>query len=186
MSESAGSCSPAVAASWETTPRMAPYDWWRSIGSPTRIVAPMVEHSDLAFRMLTRKYGAQLVYTQMYNAYAFTHSSEMREQHFTTCAEDRPLIVQIAGHDPQMLLKAAQFVEDRCDAVDLNLGCPQGIAKRGRYGAFLMEEVELLQQIVSTLVRGLKIPVTCKIRIYKDFEKTVKYCEALVDAGAQP
>lgn len=76
------------------------------------------------------------------------------------------------------------MVEDKCDAVDVNLGCPQGIAKRGRYGAFLMEELDLLHEIVSTLVAGLKIPVTCKTRIYKDFDRSVRLCETLVNAGA--
>jgi tRNA-dihydrouridine synthase 1 len=82
-------------------------------------------------------------------------------------------------------LEAALLVQDRCDAVDINLGCPQGIAKRGRYGAFLMEELDLLSSIVSTLSAGLKIPVTCKTRIYRnDFERSVKLCETLVAAGA--
>jgi tRNA-dihydrouridine synthase 1 len=164
--------------------KMTPYEFWNKIGCPKKIVAPMVDHSDLAFRMLTRKYGADLVYTQMYNANAFTNSREIRDGNFTTCAEDRPLIFQLAGHDPEVMLQAALMVEDRCDAVDINLGCPQGIAKRGRYGAFLMDEVDLLVEIVSTMVAGLKVPVTCKVRVYDDFDRTLRLCEALVNAGA--
>ena len=94
------------------------------------------------------------------------------------------MIVQFAGHDPQTMLKAARLVEDRCDAIDINLGCPQGIAKRGRYGAFLMEELELLHDIVSTLSTNLKVPVTCKTRIYKDYDISIRLCETLVNAGA--
>lgn len=82
------------------------------------------------------------------------------------------------------MLQAAKYVQDHCDAIDVNFGCPQGIAKRGRYGAFLMEELDLLHDIVSTLVQGLKIPVTCKTRIYKDYDQTIKLCETLVNAGA--
>ena len=55
------------------------------------------------------------------------------------------------------MLKAARLVEDHCDAVDINLGCPQGIAKRGRYGAFLMEELDLLHDIVRMLSDNLKV-----------------------------
>lgn len=82
------------------------------------------------------------------------------------------------------MLQAAKLVEDKCDAVDINLGCPQGIAKRGRYGAFLMEELDLLHDIVKTLSSNLKIPVTCKTRIYKDFDRSIRLCETLVNAGA--
>lgn len=144
----------------------------------------MVDQSELSFRMLTRKYGADLVYTQMFNANSFISSKDHREVSFTTCNEDRPLIVQFCGNNPETILKAAKYVEDRCDAVDINLGCPQDIARRGRYGAYLMEELDLLTDIVSLLSRNLKIPVTCKTRIYKDFDKSVKLCETLVNAGA--
>ena len=163
------------------------YDWYRSIGSPQYVVAPMVDQSDLGYRMLCREYGAQLVFTQMFNASMFAEQEQYRIKEFVTCPGDRPLIVQFAGHDPASLLKAAKFVERDCDAVDINLGCPQMIAKRGRYGAFLMEELDLLREIVSLLAANLNVPVTCKTRIYKGpggWEKTVKLAETLVNAGA--
>lgn len=59
----------------------------------------------------------------------------------------------------------------------------QGIAKRGHYGAFLLEEVELLVSIVSTLAKGLRVPVTCKIRLRSSMEATMELCHALVGAG---
>jgi tRNA-dihydrouridine synthase 1 len=120
----------------------------------------------------------------MYNANSFVNSSEYSEDNFTTCPEDRPLVVQFASHEPEVLLRAAKLVEDKCDAVDINLGCPQAIAKRGRYGAWLMEELDLLTELVSILAKNLKIPVTCKTRIYKDFDRSVRLCETLVNAGA--
>ena len=167
--------------------KLTGYEWFQSIGSPKYVVAPMVDQSDLGYRMLCREYGAQLVYTQMFNAGMFAEQEQYRIKEFVTCPGDRPLIVQLAGHDPAAMLKAAQYVEDDCDAVDINLGCPQGIAKRGRYGAFLMEELDLLHEIVSLLAANLKVPVTCKTRIYKGpdgWERTVRLAETLVNAGA--
>lgn len=84
----------------------------------------MVDLGKLPFRMLTRKYGTQLCYTPMILANHFVVNSKLREQNFNTCEEDRPLFVQFAGHDPKVLLEAARHVEDCCDAVDINLGCP--------------------------------------------------------------
>ena len=75
-------------------------------------------------------------------------------------------------------------MEHCCDAVDLNLGCPQGIARKGRYGAFLLEEQELVLEIVRTLSAGLKVPLTVKIRLLPDREATIDYAQRIVAAGA--
>jgi len=61
--------------------------------------------------------------------------------------EDRPLIVQFCGNDPQQILTSAKVLEPYCDAIDINLGCPQDIAKKGKYGAFLQDDWELIYDI---------------------------------------
>lgn len=57
------------------------------------------------------------------------------------------MYLQFCGNDSKTLLEAALLAENYCDAIDINLGCPQAIAKRGRYGAFLQDEWELLEDI---------------------------------------
>ena len=65
------------------------------------VVAPMVDHSDLPFRMLTRRYGAELVFSQMLNSNVLIQCQEYRDELITTCNEDRPLIIQLCGDNPR-------------------------------------------------------------------------------------
>lgn len=97
---------------------------------------------------------------------------------------DRPLFVQFCANDPDELLEAARYVQPFCDAVDLNLGCPQGIARKGHYGAFLQEDWDLVYRIINRLHENLDVPVTAKIRILETKEKTLEYAKVIVSAGA--
>lgn len=159
------------------------WEFYRKIGSPKFVVAPMVNQSELAFRMMTRKYGAHLCYTPMLHSALYVRDPNYRDEQYHTCPEDRPLFAQFCGHDPQLILQAAKLVQHEVDAVDINLGCPQGIAKRGRYGAFLLEDFETIKAIVETLSAGLDVPVTCKIRVFNDEAKTLRLAQMIQDAG---
>ncbi|KHN32488.1 tRNA-dihydrouridine(16/17) synthase [NAD(P)(+)]-like [Glycine soja] len=166
------------------------------LGQPRFIVAPMVDNSELPFRMLCRKYGAQGAYTPMLHSRIFTETEKYRNEEFTTCKEDRPLFVQFCANDPDVLLEAARKVERFCDYVDINLGellegfylyqlnqCPQRIAKRGYYGAFLMDNLPLVKSLVEKLAVNLQVPVSCKIRLFPNLEDTLKYARMLEEAG---
>lgn len=152
-------------------------------------MAPMVDHSELAWRILLRRYGAQLCYTPMFHARLFATEEKYRQKHWGPWDgdpnKDRPLVVQFCANDPDYLLQAAKLVENRCDAVDLNLGCPQGIARKGHYGAFLMDDWDLVYLLINKLHVNLLCPVTAKIRVYDDWEKSLEYARLVLSAGAQ-
>ncbi|CAJ0579326.1 unnamed protein product, partial [Mesorhabditis spiculigera] len=148
------------------------------------IVAPMVDQSELAFRMMMKAHGAHLTFTPMIHAHLFVNDTTYRRNALSFCAKDRPLVVQFCANKPDTFLAACRLVEGYCDGVDLNLGCPQMVAKRGRYGSYLQDEVDL----ICTMVRGVRdycrLPVSCKIRIRECRQQTVQYARRLVDAGA--
>ena len=105
------------------------WEFYKMIGEPKLICAPMVDQSDLPFRILVRKYGAQLCYTPMLHSRIILEDKNYKKIHFQTCKEDWPLITQFCGNDPEILLNAAKLVQDQCCAIDLNLGCPQVFIK---------------------------------------------------------
>ncbi|KAG7362117.1 dihydrouridine synthase domain containing protein [Nitzschia inconspicua] len=154
--------------------------------------APMIEQSDTAFRILTRRYGANLCFTPMIHATTFLRKDSYRNKmlHFdrkdsTKEEMDRPLIAQIAGANKETLLECAKLLEPHVDAIDLNLGCPTQTAKRGRYGAYLLGSGPHVVGIVRHLAdNSLARDNPCTVVPPYDIEASLKVYNDLVDAGA--
>jgi hypothetical protein len=84
------------------------------------IVAPMVGASELAFRLLCRRYGATLAYTPMMNSERFAFDDAYRQEEFQTVPEDRPVVAHFCANNPETFLKAVKHVENQCDAIGKN------------------------------------------------------------------
>lgn len=160
-------------------------DFFNKLAKPVKILAPMVGHSEYAWRTLARRYGADICYTEMVHTEVFLNSKAdaASNRWFTTSADDRPLVVQICGNNAARMLEAAKKLEAHCDAIDINLGCPQNIAKRGKYGAFLQDDPQLVGEIVSVLSKNLKVPLFCKIRVFEDVDASVAYAKMIEAHG---
>lgn len=150
------------------------------------ILAPMVGASELPFRLLCRKYGAQTCYTPMMSSAKFASDAKYRQEEFQTIPEDRPLVCHFSANDPTEFTNAAKLVQDKCDAIDLNLGCPQRTAYLGHFGSYLLEKKDrkLICDIVKMASKHLSIPIFCKIRLLDTIEDTIELCKQLKDAGA--
>lgn len=173
------------------------------LASPTLVLAPMVDQSDLPFRLQCRRYGVHVCFTPMIHSRLLTTCLEYRKKFLPRSvgpdggegdgsgggSGDRPLIAQLCGHDPPTVLQAAQLLAPHCDGIDLNCGCPQGIAKRGKYGAFLLEQPQVLLDVVRVLVANVSVPISVKVRLLPGAtrEEVVRASLALyrqlVDAG---
>ena len=87
------------------------------------VVAPMVDQSDLPFRLLCRQYGSNLCFTPMVHARMLLQSDRYREKFLGTwLQQDRPLIAQMCGSDPDIVLEAAKLIEPYVDGIDINCG----------------------------------------------------------------
>ncbi|XP_075920552.1 tRNA-dihydrouridine(16/17) synthase [NAD(P)(+)]-like, partial [Petromyzon marinus] len=147
----------------------------------------MVEQSELAWRLLCRRHGANLAFTPMMHAQMFVKDAHYRREHLLSQTHplDHPLIAQFCANSPHHFVAAGLIAQELCDGVDLNLGCPQMIARRGHYGAYLQDDWELIHSMVVAAVSSLRVPVSCKLRIFPDQRRTVAYARMLESAGCR-
>ena len=157
-----------------------------------RCLGPMVGASELAFRLLTRTLGsADVTWTPMIDANGYAKSEAYRAETGRFDAADAPCVAQIAGRDPVCVERAAALLApcESVAAVELNVGCPQRCARNGGYGAFLLDEPDLLEDLVRALGRGCgttRCLAAVKVRVYPEsLQKTVDLCVRLARAGAQ-
>ncbi|KAF9479789.1 FMN-linked oxidoreductase [Pholiota conissans] len=152
----------------------------------------MVNQSDLPFRILVRRHGATTAYTQMYIPERLLNDQEYLEYHIrdlTAAGEDetsRPVVVQLCGNDPELVVQAGKKVQGYCDAIDINLGCPQEAARDGHFGAYLLgqKDWDLVENIVSSMSHSFTVPVSAKMRLCQPAPKTLALAERLEAAGA--
>ena len=148
------------------------------------ILAPMAGHTDLGFRMLCKKHGCALVYTEMVAAEAICAKSELAKKLARTNKDEKPVAVQIFGNNPKTMAKAAKILEKNFDVIDINFGCPAyKITKQGS-GSALLSHPDKIYEIVKAVCSAVKKPVTAKIRIMHDFKKTLEIAKAVEKAGA--
>lgn len=152
------------------------------------LLAPMEDVTDPAFRLMCKRFGADMVYTEFVSADALIRSVSKTEQKLRISPEERPVAIQIYGRDTATMVEAARIVEQaQPDILDINFGCPvKRVAGKGA-GAGMLQNVPLMLEISRAVVDAVKIPVTVKTRLGWDesHKIIVDLAEQLQDCGIQ-
>ena len=146
----------------------------------------MEDVTDIGFRMLCKRFGAAMVYTEFVSAEALVRSVKATVNKLTICDEERPVGIQIYGRDVSAMVEAAKIVEEvHPDVIDLNFGCPvKKVAGKGA-GAGMLQNIPLMLDITREVVKAVKTPVTVKTRLGWNSEQLVitDLAEQLQDCG---
>lgn len=150
-------------------------------------LAPMCNVTQLPFRLLCKRYGASMMYSEMIFADAYLMESEKSAKKAYFLQEERPIGIQLTGSSVEFIKKAAQKAqaELKPDLIDINIGCPAyNVLKSGAGGA-LLKDAKKLGDLVKALTGSISIPLTCKIRITGDDTSTMEIARIIEKAGAK-
>lgn len=155
-------------------------------GERPLFLAPMEDVTDIGFRMLCKRYGAAMVYTEFVSAEAVIRSIKSTLDKMVINEEERPVGIQIYGRDVESMVEAAKVVEQaHPDVIDINFGCPvKKVAGKGA-GAGMLRNIPLLLDITREVVKAVHVPVTVKTRLGWDCNNLVitTLAEQLQDCG---
>ncbi len=156
------------------------------LGERPVFLAPMEDVTDIAFRLMCKRFGADMVYTEFVSSDALIRSITKTQQKLIVSDEERPVAIQIYGRDVESMVEAARICEEaHPDILDINFGCPvKRVAGKGA-GAGMLRNVPLMLEITREVVKAVNIPVTVKTRLGWDVDNQiiVELAEQLQDCG---
>jgi nifR3 family TIM-barrel protein len=151
-------------------------------------LAPMEDVTDPAFRVLCKRFGVDMVYTEFVSSEALIRSVNRTQQKLTIHEEERPIAIQLYGRDEDAMSEAARIAEEASpNVIDINFGCPVKKVTCKGAGAGLLQDIPKMLKITSEIVKSVNIPVTVKTRLgWDDNSKIiVDLAERLQDCGIQ-
>jgi tRNA-dihydrouridine synthase B len=128
------------------------------------ILAPMAGITNLPFRLIARQHGASLCFTEMVSTEGLVRNGKKTLELLKSSREDRPLGIQVFGHDPQQVAEGVRVIEEYGDLVDINMGCPVKKVVNSGAGSALLRKPDKVKAMVRAARRATKLPLTIKIR----------------------
>jgi len=151
-------------------------------------LAPMEDVTYKSFRWMCKKFGADVMYTEFVSSEALIRNIEKSKKKMVLYDFDRPVAIQIYGHNIDSMVKAAQVAEElQPDFIDINFGCPMKKIVRHGAGAAMLKDLPKMQKMADAIVKAVKLPVTAKTRLgwSADDQPIMEAAERLQDAGIQ-
>ncbi len=141
-------------------------DFWLQLNKPVLALAPMAGITDSAYREMCRRYGADVVYSEMASVSALFFKPEKTLELVKFNTSERPYVVQLFGKDPRHFAKATRIITEKIkpDGLDINFGCPAKKVFGHGSGCALMPQKELAREIISAVCDNTDLPVSIKIR----------------------
>jgi len=154
------------------------------------VLAPMAGVSNSPFRILSRLYGAGLVYAEMVSDKGLIYENQKTKDLLFMTDYEKPMAQQIFGADLDTMVKAAIYIDQHsnCDIIDINMGCPvPKVAIKAQAGASLMKDPNRIYEIVKAVSKSVSKPVTVKIRSGWDSNtvNAVEVAKQIEKAGAK-
>ncbi len=155
------------------------------------VLGPMAAYTDIAFRLLCRKRGAAMCFTEFSNANAIVRNVPESWRLMRTCKEEMPVGIQIFGSDAKVMAQAARAIDEKvasgslfASCIDVNFGCPTGSVIRAGAGSALLRKPEKMAAIMQACASASELPVTAKMRSGWSSDKSVEMAKMLEHAGA--
>ncbi|MFA4937354.1 MAG: tRNA-dihydrouridine synthase [Patescibacteria group bacterium] len=140
-------------------------NFWTKLTKPIIALAPMAGVTDMAFRQMCKRFGADVIYTEFASTNALAYNSQKTKELIGFSKREQPVVCQIFGSDPKIYFKAVKVLQSMGFAgVDINFGCPAYKVTRHGGGVSLMRNLKLCREIVQATCEGSKLPVSIKIR----------------------
>ena len=150
------------------------------------LLAPMEDVTDVSFRLMCKRFGADMVYTEFVSSDALIRRVNKTKAKLTISPEERPVAIQIYGKEVDAMVEAARLCEEaNPDFIDLNFGCPvKKVAGKGA-GAGMLRNIPQMLNITREVVKVVRIPVTVKTRLGWDAQNLIitDLAEQLQDCG---
>jgi tRNA-dihydrouridine synthase B len=190
-----------------------PMNFWREIKKPIKVLSPMAGYTDSAFRLLCKKYGADVTISELISADAIAYASEKIKNYelrikvdkedllfhrfesnknqptadlLSFYEEERPFVVQLFGKNPVNFGKAAKWISEvlKPDGIDINMGCPARKVVGSDHGAALLKNPELAVAIVKAVKENTSLPVSVKTRLgWDNDDQILEFAPKLKEAG---